>query len=185
MAIYSFIESQREYHSVELMCELLKVSRTGPPGGAYYAFRNGESYKQSQQELETEKAFVASFWEHKRRYGVRRLVPELQEKGIGISYHQGRKIMRKWGLKAIQRHRPSDTLFHSSHTDSRHSYSISANLLMERPFPIAVNEVWVGDITARAAPVYPFERQLLGLSGRLDGSLLQKYRGLVPFRSYA
>lgn len=137
MAIYSFIESQREYHSVELMCELLKVSRS-----AYYAFRNGESYRQSQQELETEKAFVASFWEHKRRYGIRRLVPELKEKGISISYHQGRKIMRKQGLKAIQ-----PRSFIPRTTDSRHSYSISANLLMERCFPTEINEVWVGDIT--------------------------------------
>ncbi|CAA9468238.1 MAG: Mobile element protein [uncultured Segetibacter sp.] len=50
--------------------------------------------------------------------------------------------MRQNGLKAIQ-----PRSFVPRTTDSRHPYPISPNLLLERPFPMAPNQVWVGDIT--------------------------------------
>lgn len=116
---------------------MLNVSRS-----AYYAWNKGESYQQKTGEQEEELALIKAFNRHRRRYGVRRLVPELQEEGLHASFHQVRKTMRKWGLKAIQ-----PRSFIPRTTDSRHSYLISPNLLEKRSFPLYINEVWVGDIT--------------------------------------
>ena len=87
-------------------------------------------------------AIIETFQQHRRRYGVRRLVVELKEKGINIGSYQVRQVMQKNGLKAIQ-----PRSFVPRTTDSRHPYPISPNLLLEQPFPIAPNQVWVGDIT--------------------------------------
>jgi transposase InsO family protein len=119
------------------MCGLLQVSRS-----AYYAWQKGESHRPRADEQAKEEALIAVFKEHKRRYGVRRIVAELQGKGIRISHHLARRLLRKWGLKAIQ-----PRSFIPRTTDSRHSYAISPNLLRERPFPDGPNQVWVGDIT--------------------------------------
>ena len=85
---------------------------------------------------------IETFQQHRRRYGVRRLVVELKAKGINVGSYQVRQVMQKNGLRAIQ-----PRSFVPRTTDSRHPYPISPNLLLERPFPVALNEVWVGDIT--------------------------------------
>lgn len=58
-----------------------------------------------------EQQLIAAFYEHRRRYGVRRLVAELRAKGMNIGYYKARRIMKKYGLKAIQRQRPTATFF--------------------------------------------------------------------------
>lgn len=128
-----FVESQQQEYSVQLLCQTFHVSRS-----AYYAWLKGESHQQkaSDQQL------IVAFYEHRRRYGVRRLVAELRAKGVNIGYHKARRIMKQHGLKAIQ-----PRSFIPRTTDSRHSYAISPNLLIVRSFPVKVNEVWVGDIT--------------------------------------
>lgn len=87
-------------------------------------------------------SIVETFQQHRRRYGVRRLVVELKAKGINVGSYQVRQVLHQNGLKAIQ-----PRSFVPRTTDSRHPYPISPNLLLERPFPIGPNQVWVGDIT--------------------------------------
>lgn len=82
------------------------------------------------------------FWQHKRRYGARRIAAELKAQNTFISLYKARKLMAISGLKAIQLRS-----FVPRTTDSRHNYPISPNLLKNRPFPTAINQVWVGDIT--------------------------------------
>lgn len=84
----------------------------------------------------------ASFLQHRRRYGVRRIIAELKARGSGASVYTVRKVLNDKGLKAIQS--PS---FVPRTTESRHPYAISANLLLDRAFASQPNEVWVGDIT--------------------------------------
>jgi putative transposase len=85
---------------------------------------------------------VKAFTLHKRRYGIRRLIPELGDLGIKIGHCKVRGILRKHGLKAIQ---PKS--FVPRTTDSRHPYVINPNLLKDKAFPVRMDQVWVGDIT--------------------------------------
>ncbi len=85
---------------------------------------------------------AAVFWQHKRRYGCRRIVAELKRHDILISLYKAKKLLAANGLKAIQ-----PRSFVPKTTNSRHGYPISPNLLKDRPVPATINQVWVGDIT--------------------------------------
>jgi len=135
--MYKFIQTQKGHYPVEVQCRVLKVSRS-----SYYAWRSGITYGINSQDKQKEQAVIKSFQTHRRRYGVRRLVPELREQGMLVGPYRVRKILRKHGLKAIQ-----PRSFVPKTTDSRHPYFISPNLLMDRFTIHGLNEVWVGDIT--------------------------------------
>ena len=135
--MYNFIISQESLYPIVLLCAVLEVSRS-----AYYSYRSGSSYRLGMSEKEAETAIVNSFISHRRRYGVRRLVPELAAQGFVLGNYKIRKVLQKHGLKAIQ-----PRSFVPRTTDSRHPYPISPNLLLESPFPIQINLVVVGDIT--------------------------------------
>lgn len=120
------------------MCRLLAVSRS-----AYYQWLQvGRERDAGEKKKTLEDRIVSVFGEHRRRYGVRRIVAELQANGIAAGAYQVRKVLRNKGLKAIQ-----PRSFVPRTTDSRHPYPISPNLLQERAAPVKPNEVWVGDIT--------------------------------------
>lgn len=73
-----------------------------------------------------ETAIFQSFAEHKRRYGIRRLVAELKGKGMEVGKYKGVKGLHQHALKAIQ-----SRSFVPRTTDSCHPYPISPNLLLE------------------------------------------------------
>lgn len=135
--VYTFIRSEEANHPVVLMCKVLAVSRS-----CYYAYlkRGVSSGKVLTSRMEQQ--VVDAFTAHRRRYGIRRLLPELKAQGLTIGHYRLRGILRRYGLKAIQ-----PRSFVPRTTDSRHSYQISPNLLSALGFPVKVNQVWVGDIT--------------------------------------
>lgn len=135
--MYRFVESYRSTYSVALLCETMQLSRS-----AWYDWRTGASYRISQGDVQQEGQVQTVFQVHRRRYGARRIAAELQAQGVEISYHKVRRIMRKLGLKAIQ-----PRSFIPRTTDSRHSYPISPNLLLDGGMPDKTSQVWVGDIT--------------------------------------
>lgn len=135
--IYQMIQTLSMSFPTRMICELLGVSKT-----AYYRFCNNKSYQMSEEKTEKLEAVNEVFWEHKRRYGSRRIAAELQEDGYMIGRHQVRTLMRTGALKAIQ---PKS--FVPKTTDSRHGKAICENLLLGEPMPTAPNCVWVGDIT--------------------------------------
>lgn len=87
-------------------------------------------------------ALINSFAEHRRRYGSRRLLSELQEQGYAVGRHQLRRLMKAEGLQAIQ---PRSIIPRT--TDSRHGGPFSPNLLLTMEFPTAPGSILVGDIT--------------------------------------
>lgn len=135
--VYAFIRSQEDNHPVIVMCKVLAVSRS-----CYYVYRKGGNIAQKVVANEVEHQVVNAFTAHRRRYGIRRLLPELQAKGLTIGHYKVRGILRRHGLKAIQ-----PRSFVPRTTDSRHPYEISPNLVSGQAFPVRVNQVWVGDIT--------------------------------------
>lgn len=120
-----------------VMCKVLSVSRS-----CYYVYRKFGNAPQSLIKKEIEEQVIKAFMLHRRRYGVRRLLPELADQGLKIGHCRVRGILRGQGLKAIQ---PKS--FVPRTTDSRHPYPISPNLLKGKEFPVRIDQVWVGDIT--------------------------------------
>ena len=85
---------------------------------------------------------MALFTDHRRRYGSRRLLTELQEQGHQVGRHQLRRLMQRAGLEAIQ-----PRSFIPRTTNSRHNGPFSPNLLVAAAFPTAPGQVLVGAIT--------------------------------------
>lgn len=89
-----------------------------------------------------EQQIIKTFQEHKRRYGARRISKALARQGQTVSRYKAGRVLNEQGLKAIQ-----PRSFVPKTTDSRHAYTISPNLLLDRAAPEKPNEVWVGDFT--------------------------------------
>lgn len=116
---------------------MLKVKRS-----CYYAWKNEQTWQVTGKDQVIQQQVTSVFRQHKRRYGSRRIVAALQQKGCRISRYKAGKLLQLHGLKAIQ-----PRSFVPQTTDSRHSYTISPNRLKDASFPTGVNHVWVGDIT--------------------------------------
>jgi transposase InsO family protein len=120
-----------------MQCRVLGISRSG-----YYNWLSGKTHQPDPVNKKMEQQIIQTFREHKRRYGSRRIASTICSEGEVVSRYKAGKVLNKYGLKAIQ-----PRSFVPKTTDSRHSYSISPNLLLDREMPNKPNEVWVGDIT--------------------------------------
>jgi transposase InsO family protein len=128
---------QAEIGSVAETCQILNVNRT-----AFYAWRSSEAttFQQSDEQLVPEIRDI--FTKHRRRYGARRIVSELKDRGHVCSPRRVSRIMNTQGFRAIQ---PKS--FVPKTTDSRHSLGYAVNLLANADAPTRMNRIWVADIT--------------------------------------
>jgi putative transposase len=119
------------------MCDTLLVSRAG-----FYAWRREAESARARRDRQLAPLVREIFWDHKRRYGARRVAVELKAQGQACGVERAAKLLKFQGLRAIQ---PKS--FVPRTTDSRHGLGYSPNLLADAPPPIRVNQVWVADIT--------------------------------------
>ena len=120
-----------------MLCETLNVSRS-----AYYAWRQEELGERQRDDNRFRPMIRSLFWEHKRRYGARRIAVELAARQESCSRRRVGRLMAGMGLAAIQ-----PRSFKPRTTDSRHTLGYSPNLLIEAAPPHGFNQPWVGDIT--------------------------------------
>ena len=119
------------------ICETLGVNRA-----AYYAWRVHTPGMRELADAELQPIVRNIFWQHRRRYGARRIAKELESMGYTCSRSRVRKIMEKLNLIAIQ-----PRSFKPRTTVSNHRLGYSPNLLAEGVLLTHCNQVWVGDIT--------------------------------------
>lgn len=170
------------------LCDVLEVHRS-----RYYAWRRGSLSRRAREDKSLQPLIREIFWEHRRRYGARRIAQELRARQRVCDVGRVSRLLREMGLQAIQpkSYRPRTT-------DSRHRLGFSPNLLVESPRPRAVNQIWVGDISY--VPVHGggflylallmdlYSRRLIGwqLQDHLKESLvLAALRGAIALRQPA
>lgn len=128
------MEKHRVAFKVKRMCRVLGASRSG-----YYAWRTRRPSVRQQHNEE----LLEHIWDaHKTSrslYGSPRITAELNDQGMRCSKNRVARIMRENGIRAEVRRR-----FRKKTTDSRHSYALAANLLIDRK---QVENVWAADIT--------------------------------------
>ena len=78
--------------------------------------------------------------EHRRRYGYRRVTPELRRRGFLVNHKRVARIMREDHLLAIGRRQFVVT------TESGHGLEVALNLARRMKLT-GVNQLWVADIT--------------------------------------
>lgn len=85
--VYVVIEQlEEEGDAVSLLCHTLGVSRS-----AYYAWRKDECGIRLREDIPLKPMIKSIFWEHKRRYGARRIAAELIARGEPCS----RRLLRQ------------------------------------------------------------------------------------------
>ncbi|MFV0387185.1 MAG: IS3 family transposase [Pyrinomonadaceae bacterium] len=138
VARYAFIKRHRGEYRLSVLCRAMKVSES-----AYYAWKKGLTYRVSTELAELTAKIRKIFFEHRRRYGARRITAELRATGVKIGRKPVIKIMKREGLEAIQSKR-----FVPKTTDSKHDLGYSPNLLKEVEIDkLTRGEVIVRDIT--------------------------------------
>ena len=75
----------------------LQVSRAG-----YYAWLSAVESARDQQDRELMPFICDIFWQHKRRYGARRIAVEMQARGRPCGVERVAKLLKIQGLQAIQ-----------------------------------------------------------------------------------
>ncbi len=139
--MYELVLILRSFFGIDLICSVLELSKS-----SFYAWQRNETYVLKEPKEKKAAAVKEVFTEHRRRYGARRSVADLQEKGYNIGRFQVRSMMKKQDLHAIQ---PKS--FVPKTTNSKHNLGRSPNLLLaengERKKPTRPLEILVGDIT--------------------------------------
>jgi putative transposase len=128
---------EEEGFPVAAVCQALGISRAG-----YYAQARDGAGLREQEDARLRPLVRQIFWEHKRRYGARRIAAELAARDESCGPGRVSRLLRQLGLQAIQ---PGS--FRPGTTQSRHPLGYSPNLLLEAKPPNEINQVWLGDIT--------------------------------------
>jgi transposase InsO family protein len=155
--------------SIERMCQLAGVSRTG-------FYRSLQENQPVEEDMEVRSTIQLIFAEHKRRYGYRRVSAELRRRGMLVNHKRVARLMREDNLLSL-RARP----FVPRTSDSRHGFAIRPNLARSLR-PSGLDQLWVADITYvrlaedfvyLAVVIDAFSRKVVGwaLAGHLEASL--------------
>lgn len=130
------IKYQSAFHSIEILCEVLGVSRSG-----YYSWSSREpSHREIQDQVLVED--VQTIFKRSRdTYGVPRMQKALKAEGKG---HGKAKISRLMKLKGLK---PKAAKRFKATTDSNHSLPVAPNLLSQDFNPKEPNQAWCADIT--------------------------------------
>lgn len=123
--------------AVASACDVLGIDRSG-----YYKYRRRSLSSRRKNDISMSRLIEEIFWEHRRRYGSRRIAKEMTDRGYPCGPVRVARLMKQRGLVAIQ---PKS--FRPKTTHSRHTLGYSPNLLLDAPPPSDINQVWVADIT--------------------------------------
>lgn len=133
---YMFIDEYRSEHSVELMCRVLRVSRSG-----YYAWQSrpvGRREDNNRVLLEHIRRFHKA---SREIYGSPRILLDLREMGIRCGKNRVARLMKRHGIVAKTRRRYKVT------TRARKGVQYAPDRLQRTFVSERPNRVWTSDIT--------------------------------------
>ncbi len=133
---YAVIRDSVAEFPIQLMCEVLGVSRSG-----YYAWRRREVSEHARADRALAGEIRAVHEQSFGRYGSPRVHAELRGRGCRHGRKRVARLMREMGLSARRRRRFTRT------TDSAHPFPLAPNLLQRNFTAMAPDRVWLADIT--------------------------------------
>ena len=133
---FQFIEAHREEFEVQVMCEVLDVSRSG-----YYTWRTRPASQREMADAVYMEQIKQFFEDSHQTYGYERIWHDLQVSGILCGKHRVRRLMRQQGLVAKQTKRYKRT------TKANPDHQLAPNLLDGDFAAESPNTKWCADIT--------------------------------------
>ena len=133
---YAFIKSHRTTFSVNLMCNVMEVTRS-----AFYDWLNRPESVRSREDRQLGEKVKKIHEKSREIYGARRIRQELVEDGEPISRTRVGRLMKQQGLESKSKRKFKAT------TNSNHGRPVAPNLL-DREFLVdQPDTVYAGDIT--------------------------------------
>ncbi|WP_438769971.1 IS3 family transposase [Brevibacillus sp. JB24b] len=129
-----FIETNKEKHPIQIMCEVLNIPRS-----TYYSYKKEASPRENENQQIT-KRIMQIHLESKGRYGAPKIHFLLRSKGVSISLKRTQRLMKKADIRSITRKkfRPQS---------SKDRVIERPNILDQDFTTTSINEKWVADIT--------------------------------------
>ena len=124
-------------HAVDLLCELLTVSRSG-----YYRWKSATPCQREQDDAALGAKVAEAHRRSRRTYGAPRVMRELREQGVRTSKRRCARLLKALGLAGRRRCRGKPRT-----TDSRHGQAPAPNRLAQLSPPTGPDQMWVTDIT--------------------------------------
>jgi transposase InsO family protein len=134
---FAFIRDHQGEFPVELLCDVLKVSRSG-----YYAWTKRPPCAQTTRRAELVGRIREIHQANRGVYGSPRIHRELDAQGIACSENTVAKLMRQEEIRSKAKRR-----FVVKTTDSRHDHPVAENTLAREFYPAKPDTVWVADLT--------------------------------------
>jgi transposase InsO family protein len=131
-----FIQENRTFYTVEMMCRVLGMSRS-----SYNNWQFGRTVKRANHKKAMRVQIQNIYFQHKQRYGSPRIAKELQANKVLVSVQTVAKYMKEMGLRSKRSKKYVLT------TDSKHSNRIFENVLGRRFNERLPHGAWVSDIT--------------------------------------
>ncbi len=136
MSLFGFIDAERAYLPVALLCRMLGVSRSG-----YYDWKGRPPSKRDRENDALTETIREIHGRSRETYGSPRVHAELRTLGTRCSRKRVERLMRKAGLQGCMRG-------HRRGTTRRGKRSAAAEDLLKRNFVATrMDEIWVADIT--------------------------------------
>ena len=135
MKRFQFIQVEKAFYPIRLLCEVMAVSRSG-----FYGWVKRGATEPAHDERRLRVELKAIHQESRGTYGAPRMTRELHRRGIRIGHNRVAKLMRTEGLHGLPRKR-------FRHRAAPQRRFVCENLL-QRDFLVSEpNKAWVGDIT--------------------------------------
>ena len=133
---FEFIRSHHSSFSVQRMCRLFGVTRSG-----YYSWRNRGESKRAKANKELLDEIKRVYWQSRRTYGSPRITRELNEGGIFCGENRVSRLMRENNIIAKTKKRYKVT------TNSSHKLAVVSNVIEQDFHAERTNQIWASDIT--------------------------------------
>ncbi len=132
---FQWIEEHRELWNVNVLCEVLGVSR-----GGFYAWRDRPKSDRSRRQRElTDQMRAIHAERHKDSYGSPRMHKELIARGYEVCENTEAQLMKDQDLKSSTKKKFRHT------TDSNHRHPVAQNVLDQQFQQEKPDQVWVSD----------------------------------------
>lgn len=133
---FAFIDAEKASWPIEVVCEVLNVSRSG-----YYAWKARAVPARATDDAQLVEEIKTAYKAGRGAYGSPRILRELRAKGRRVGKKRIERLMRQEGIAALRKRRFRRT------TDSNHAHPVAPNTL-QRNFNVAMpNNTWVTDVT--------------------------------------
>jgi putative transposase len=136
MKLFKFIDAEKTYYPISLLCRVLRVSRSG-----YYDWKDRSPSKRIRENAALTHQITQTHERSRGTYGYPRAHAELRALGVRCSRKRVARVLRKGGPSGCRCGRKKRT----THRDP--SATSAPDLVQRNVAAAAPNMIWTADIT--------------------------------------